>query len=115
MEFIKTTKCAAVAMLVAATGLFADEVPDARQFAEVSREIWKNTTAINTITENFNKGEEDQETIRQTKLNVLKNAAEEFRELLPHPPLMGFHFVQMSAEGQSRLGPLQQFAVIDGR
>ena len=83
MKLIKTTTSVAMTLLVAATSVFAvEEVPDARQFAELSRQIWRNSSELTATVGQFNKNEQDHETLRQTKLNDYKDVVENYNKAL---------------------------------
>ncbi len=81
MEYIKTTKCAAMALLIAATSVFAaEEMPDPRQFTEVTNQIWRDSTDANVAMGQFKDKERLNEESRQDKKKEYAQSIENYKE-----------------------------------
>ena len=79
MDCIRTMKCAVMALLMVMACTFsADEVAEARDYAELSRDIWANLARIKEQNKTFSKERKAQEAIGKTKADSLKRVIEEF-------------------------------------
>ena len=79
MDYVKPMKCAVMALLmVMACAFSADEVAEARDYAELSRDIWANLARIKELNYSFSKERKAQEAIRKTKADSLKYDEESY-------------------------------------